>query len=375
MIGSSRTLAKRCAATVAVAIAVVTGSYTPTAAAHSGGVSYIDLLPSTDGWRARIDLPLPDAAVELELDANGDGVLRWGEIVAARPLIHTRLEKRLRMRAGSSGGCGLRDSAAPELVRRLSGAHLRIELRYACATPEDSAWELDAGRWLEEVPDHGLLVRIANSANPVSMLTSSSTSAMLDGAAQAGRWGTARRFFVLGIEHLITGYDHLAFLALLMIGVLRIAGNDARRILLSTAGIVTAFTVSHSVTLALAALELVRLPTRWVEVAIAASILVTAVAMLLRRSWSPDWRVASTVGLIHGLGFASLLGDLLDGRATALPLAAFNLGLEAAQLGLVLATLPVLLHLARWPAWSARVAPMFTILLAAGGGLWLWERV
>lgn len=343
--------------------------------AHSGGVSYVDLTPADGVWQAQIDLPLPDAAVELELDADGDGALRWAEVVAANARIHDRLARRLQVGTDPARPCTAREPLPLELVRRASGTHLRVQLHYDCAASPGTPTRLDAGAWLVEVPDHGLLVRAGKGPAAVAMLKTGTATLDLpvDGASHGG--AAARRFLTLGIEHLITGYDHLAFLALLLIGVLRGADANPRRILRDTAVIITTFTIAHSVTLALAALEVLRLPAKWVEAAIAASILLTAVAMLLRREWKPDWRVAGAVGLVHGLGFASLLGELLDGRASALPLAAFNLGLEAAQLGLVLATLPLLMRLGRWPAWQARLAPAFTVLLAAGGGLWLWERV
>jgi hypothetical protein len=343
--------------------------------AHSGGVSYVDVTRAAGTWHARIDLPLPDVAAELELDADGDGALRWAEVVAAQPQIQASLAHRLRLRHGSSDTCPASASTAPQLVRRASGTHLRIELHYDCTAVAGASKQLDAGPWFAEVPDHGLLVRVGGDSRQVAMLTVDTASLTLTDSANAQWWPTARRFLSLGIEHLITGYDHLAFLALLLLGALRRAGGEPRRVLLDTAGIVTAFTVAHSLTLALAALEVVSLPTRLVEAAIAASILITAVAMALRNSWTPDWRVAFGVGLVHGLGFASLLGDLLDGRTSALPLAAFNVGLEVAQLALVVGALPILLRLARWPAWQPRVAPVLTWLLAASGGLWLWERV
>lgn len=346
-----------------------------TAHSHSGGISYVDLDQIQHGWQARIDLPLPDVAVELELDVDGDGALRWSEVLAAQPRILARLAQRMRLQQESSHSCAARSDAPVELVRRASGTHLRIAMRYDCGTAADATLRLDAGPWFAEVPDHGLLVHRGGDERQVAMLKADAAVLLLGDPAGASTWATAQQFLVLGIEHLLTGYDHLAFLALLLIGVMRSAGADPRRVLTSTAGIVTAFTVAHSVTLALAALGVVRVPSQWVEAAIAASILVTAATMALRAGWSPDWRVAFGVGLVHGLGFASLLGELLDGRASVLPLAAFNVGLEVAQLGLVVALLPILLRVARWPTWQLRLAPAVTWLLTFSGGLWLWERL
>jgi HupE / UreJ protein len=182
-------------------------------------------------------------------------------------------------------------------------------------------------------------------------------------------------FFLLGIEHLVTGYDHLAFLALLLLGTASARGSrwDAARV-------VTAFTLAHSITLALAVGGWVRVPTAPVEATIAASIVATAGllvwAVLRRRPGAAGhWGLAFGFGLVHGLGFASVLVELLPGGSLAGALLAFNLGLETAQIALVLLALPALLWLARRPA----LARPTTAVLAAGIGLlgcsWLAERL
>jgi hypothetical protein len=346
-----------------------------TAHGHSGGVSYVELERTQDGWRSSIDLPLPDAAVELDLDADGDGALRWSEVLSAQNRVTSRIAERMRLQSDAAHDCAARTVAPLELMRRASGTHLRIQLHYICGASAVPGLHVDAGAWFAEVPDHGLLVHRGGSERQIAMLKADNATLALDDTGRMGGASTARQFLVLGVEHLLTGYDHLAFLALLLIGVLRSAGAEPGAVLLGTAGIVTAFTVAHSLTLALAALGIVQIPGPWVEAAIAASILATAATMALRRDWRPNWRVAFGVGLVHGLGFASLLGELLDGRASVVPLAAFNLGLEIAQLGLVVATLPILTRLARWPAWEPRLAPTVAWLLAASGGVWLWERL
>jgi hypothetical protein len=350
--------------------------YAATAHGHSGGISYVELESTRNGWRSSIDLPLPDAAVELDLDADRDGALRWSEVVSAQNRITNRIAERMRLQSGTAHDCAARIEAPLELMRRASGTHLRIHLHYTCNAGAVSGLHVDASAWFAEVPDHGLLLHRGGGGRQIAMLKAdNATLSLEDAGGTTDAVSTARQFLVLGVEHLLTGYDHLAFLALLLIGVLRSAGANRRALLLATATIVTAFTVAHSLSLALAALGVVRIPGPWVEAAIAASILATAATMALRRDWRPDWRVAFGVGLVHGLGFASLLGELLDGRASVVPLAAFNLGLELAQLGLVLAVLPVLTRLARWPTWEPRLAPVFTWLLAAGGGVWLWQRL
>jgi len=176
------------------------------------------------------------------------------------------------------------------------------------------------------------------------------------------------RFLLLGIEHIFTGYDHLAFL----VGLLLLGGS-----LRAMVGIVTAFTVAHSITLALAALDLLAPSPRVIEPAIAASILFVGAENLwaLRRGKSESalrhrWVLTFAFGLVHGFGFAAVLrGMHLPRAALASGLLSFNLGVEVGQVCIVLVALPLLGRLRRWrpfaPAASACVAALGGLLFVA----------
>ena len=166
-------------------------------------------------------------------------------------------------------------------------------------------------------------------------------------------------FFVLGIEHILTGYDHLLFLLALM---LRGGG------LWSLLKIVTAFTVAHSITLALAALDVIVLPSVLVEAVIALSIAYVALENLLPRyAVSRRWAVSFLFGLVHGFGFSSVLREIgLPKENLLLSLLNFNLGVEAGQLTVVLLVVPVLMRL-KSRAWEPRmVATISGVILAVG---------
>lgn len=159
--------------------------------------------------------------------------------------------------------------------------------------------------------------------------------------------GGALSFLALGVEHILTGWDHLLFLLALML----CGGN-----LWSLFKIVTAFTLAHSITLALAALDVVNLPSRWVEAAIAASIAyVAAENLFLGGRISRRWMVSFVFGLVHGFGFSAALRELdLNRSGLVLSLLNFNLGVEAGQALVVAVTVPFLLKLRR-TAWEPRV--------------------
>jgi hypothetical protein len=136
-------------------------------------------------------------------------------------------------------------------------------------------------------------------------------------------------FLRLGIEHILIGIDHIAFLLALIVAAPRIR---------SVVAVVTAFTVAHSITLALAALQIVSVPARVTESVIALSIVVVAVDNLVRRKPHGNVLVAFAFGLVHGLGFASVLADLMSaGASRTVALIGFNLGVEIGQLGVVVA--------------------------------------
>ncbi|HTS53486.1 MAG TPA: HupE/UreJ family protein [Burkholderiales bacterium] len=171
-------------------------------------------------------------------------------------------------------------------------------------------------------------------------------------------------FFLLGIEHILTGYDHLLFLLAL---ILR-GGN-----IWSLLKIITAFTVAHSITLALAALNIVTLPERLVEATIALSIAyVAAENLFMRHSVSHRWAVAFVFGLMHGFGFSNVLRELgLPKEGLVWALLNFNLGVEAGQAIAVVVAVPVLMWLRRF-RWEPRaVGAVSAVVLVVGLALFV----
>jgi hypothetical protein len=173
-------------------------------------------------------------------------------------------------------------------------------------------------------------------------------------------------FFRLGVEHILTGYGHLLFLAALLA-----RGGPVWSLL----KIVTAFTVAHSLTLALAVLGTLTVSPRLVEPAIAASIAYVALENVFRQAPSRRWLVTFGFGLVHGLAFASGLGPLtLPPWNLARALAGFNLGVEAGQGLVVVGAVPVLLWL-RSRSWEPQMVRVASLTLAAVGVIWLVERL
>jgi hydrogenase/urease accessory protein HupE len=169
----------------------------------------------------------------------------------------------------------------------------------------------------------------------------------------------AGSFFALGVEHILIGFDHLLFLLALVL-------RGGR--LWSLLKIVTAFTIAHSITLALAALDVVNLPSRLVEATIALSIAyVAAENLFLRQTVSHRWAVSFLFGLVHGFGFSSVLRELgLPTEGLVWSLLSFNLGVEAGQALAVAVALPLLLALRR-TRWDARVTATVSVVVLVVG--------
>ena len=212
-------------------------------------------------------------------------------------------------------------------------------------------------------PDGAVLVERMLDAGSDEVATDISA---VGGAASS----SAVRFLLLGIEHILTGYDHLLFLAGVLV-VLRTWRDVVQTI--------TAFTVAHSVTLALATTGLLLVPGRIVEPLIAASIVYVGLENLMRPVQGSRWKVTFGFGLVHGLGFATVLRDLGVGAngngAVALPLASFNAGVEIGQMAVALLLVPVFWWLGTRPISRIRFAAAWSVLVIAAGSYWLVERI
>jgi hydrogenase/urease accessory protein HupE len=185
-------------------------------------------------------------------------------------------------------------------------------------------------------PDARQVVLIGPGSNAAQdLLDASRTEIPLTAARAPGVVHVIGRYIEAGITHIFLGYDHVAFIAAVVLW--------ARRFW-PVVKVVTAFTIAHSITLSLAALDVVRIPSAVIEPAIAASIVYVAAENFLSRDVGKRWRVTFAFGLIHGFGFASALQELGLPRNALVPaLASFNIGVEIGQVAIVCLIIPALL--------------------------------
>ncbi|MDA2924087.1 HupE/UreJ family protein, partial [Acidobacteria bacterium AH-259-L09] len=174
------------------------------------------------------------------------------------------------------------------------------------------------------------------------------------------------RFVKLGIEHIFTGYDHLAFL----LGLILLGGSIRRLI-----AIVSSFTVAHSVTLTLATLDVVVLPTRFVESAIALSICYIALENIFVREINGRWKITFFFGLIHGFGFSNILRAMqLPRKGLVTSLFSFNAGVEIGQVVIITLLCPLIFFVARH-SWHKAVVTVTSALIGGLGLMWFLERM
>ncbi|MGH8131030.1 MAG: HupE/UreJ family protein [Steroidobacteraceae bacterium] len=349
------------------------------AQAHANGASYLRI--AADGQGNRIgaiwDIVAADLELPLELDTDGDGVLTASEIQSRRPAIIRFATDRLGIRRGDDD-CRL-SVGKLAVARRQSENFLRLEFDGLCPRygPLDVSTNLFFGS-----PGYSALldVRTPNGQFPAML---SMGGPRWTEPAVAALSGTLLRFLREGFRHVLIGYDHLAFLLLLLLpSVLRrsksgwSAATSGRVVVLDLLKIVTAFTIAHSVTLGLATTGAVQVPVQPIEVAIAGSIVIAGVLNLFPAASCWRLRLAFGFGFVHGFGFANALQEIgADGARLAPMLAGFNLGVEFAQLSIVSLALPVLWLLSRTSRYASRLMPALSLATALSGAVWFAGRL
>ena len=356
------------------------------AQAHKPSDSYLTLAADGAVLTGRWDIALRDLDLALGLDADGDGNITWGEVRSRHADIASLAQAHLVLRADGQP-CSL--AVGPQQVdEHTDGAYSVLPLTATCPR---APVVLDIGYTLfaDLDPQHrGLLSLAANGATRAAILGPQAPQQAF-ALAEVNRWRQFVDYFADGVWHIWIGFDHILFLLSLLLPAVGAwaarAGAGARatwqpvprlRVAVwEVLRIVTAFTVAHSITLSLATLGWVDLPSRLVEATIAASVVLAALNNVWPFFQGRRWMVAFGFGLIHGFGFASVLADLgLPRDALLLALVGFNLGVEAGQLAIVAAFLPLAFALRRSVFYRRVVLWGGSLAIAAIAAAWFIER-
>jgi len=348
------------------------------ASAHQSSATYARLGATSDPARVRYEILIAARDLYEALGLTADREATAAEIAAGATRLGAYLDERVTFEAdGQPCRAGQVAVEAVQQSRRFARAAFDVTCPAAIrelAMDYDLFFDLD--------PRHIGFVAVADQT---SRLTAPDHTRLVWQVATGGPSGLIG-FIESGVEHIVYGLDHILFLvSLLLMAVIKRAGpgqteaivRPAREAFAYAAAIVTSFTVAHSITLIGAALGWFDLPSRLVESVIAASILFVAVDNAVRLDPPRRYLITFAFGLVHGLGFASLLRPLLPPEDAVPPLLAFNLGVELGQLGLVLLCLPLLYALVRATSarrYRRRVLPGAAAVLGCIAFIWLIER-
>jgi len=348
------------------------------ALAHKPSDSYLAISVEGTDVKGQWDIALRDLDFAIGLDDDGNGDITWGEVKAHRNDIAAYSLARLKLR---SGGADCPVHATEFLADDHSdGAYSVMRFEGTCGAESDSI-EIGYSLFADIDPQHKGLLRLEHGGGTRTGIFSPERAVQ---TFELERISALTQFFDYareGVWHIWIGYDHILFLlSLLLPAVLAWSGRWQAVDRFAPAfwdvfKIVTSFTVAHSITLSLAALGVVSLPSRLVESAIATSVVLAALNNVIPLVHGRRWMVAFFFGLIHGFGFASVLRDLgLPQNALLIALVGFNLGVEGGQLAIVSAFLPVA-YLLR-ATWFYRrvvfIGGSLAIVIVAG--IWLVER-
>jgi len=352
----------------------------PAAEAHKAADSHLRLSRDASGdWRADWLIGLRDLELLVGLDRNADARITWGEVRGARDRIIAATRPLIALRAATSA-CEIGFGALS--IETLSdGAYAEMPLSIAC--PQQAGpTQLDYALMFDLDAGHRGLVSVDDGAGHTRVEVLSPERRQLALTDEApGLGATALQFIDEGIWHIWTGYDHLLFLAALIVPIVLGARRgdsppSLRTAALAIARVVTAFTLAHSLTLLISSLTQVRLPSAPVEAIIALSVALAGANIAFPMFRESSWRIAFAFGLVHGLGFASVFDDLaVAGPLRLLALISFNLGVEIGQLAVVLLGLLPMMLLARVPRLGAATRELSALGISLAGTYWAFERL
>jgi hypothetical protein len=348
------------------------------ALAHATGVSYLHIdATGEETVTATWDIAAADLELPLAIDSNADGEFSADEVSTSGTAISRFALERLAVGRGGVD-CSLSPHGLTTTVRS-NQTYVSLAIEGKCRTTGNL--NVESNLFFGSV-GYSLLIDAQTPHGNFDAALTMASHAWTEPPVSTW-YGTLSEFLVDGIWHVAIGYDHIAFVLLLLLpSVLHgsrtgwKAATSLRQVAADLGRIVTAFTVAHSITLALAATGTVNVPGKPIEVAIAGSIVIAGLLNLFPAGASWRLRLAFGFGLVHGFGFANALRESGAGETRLLPmLAGFNLGVEVAQLTIVALTLPVLWRLSRGPGYAKSLLPALSVATAVTGAIWFANRL
>lgn len=360
----------------ALLVAVAVGSY---AHAHKPSDSYLRVDETTARFAAEWDIALRDLELLVGLDADQDGQITWGELKAQREAVAAHALSRLSI---ETNGEPLELRVDDLKVTHHSDGAYAVLLLESDEFDGPKALDLRYRLLFDVDPTHrGLVLRRDSESQQTHVLSRGDARVALS-EPPPSLWVSLIDYVGEGVWHIWIGYDHILFLISLLLPAVLVREEDRwapaesfRPTFHQVLKIVTVFTLAHSVTLWLAVMEYVALPSRLVESVIALSIVLTALNNLRPVLPISGAGFAFGFGLVHGFGFANVLTDLgLSEGSLAVALFGFNVGVELGQLAIVVAFLPIAYALRKSAFYKWGVLIAGSLLIALLAAIWFYER-
>jgi len=377
----------------------------PNAYAHQSSDSFLTLNIADQDVSGQLAVSVRDLDLLAGLDLNQDGLVTWGEIRTQEQVLQSLILTNVSITA-QHAQCKI--SLSPILTDHYNdGAYLLFPLQTRCDAAIGNTITVSYHLLFDIDAQHRGLLKLTNGANSLSAVfrpeerqraftIDAGADAILDNYSDPGQktsgginvnlWQFSTQlwdFILYGIWHIWIGIDHILFLLTLLLPAVLVwhqgrwqgvpHWRDASR---DTVKIVTAFTVAHSITLCLATTGLIVFPTQWVEVAIAASVIITAANNVYPFLKISRWLLTFVFGLIHGLGFAAVLSELSLGTTGLFTsLLGFNIGVEIGQLVIVAIWFPIAYWLRTTFVYRQLIYKLGSSVIVIIASFWLYQRI
>ena len=350
--------------------------------AHTPSSSYLFINEIDSTINLRWDIALRDLEYVMGLDTDQNQQITWQELKEKQQAINAYALSHLSIKQGEQG-CQLTSSTL-QVVEHADGSYAVLNLDPICtAKTQGESLTINYSLLFDEDANHRGVVLDQRTSRTQSYIASIDQPQLTIESHKRSPLINFATFVKQGVWHILIGYDHILFIITLMLpAVLRYRHKQWQAVdafkpaMLSLLKVVTAFTVAHSITLSLATLNIIALPARSVESAIALSVVLVAINNLKPLFTHARWGMAFIFGLIHGFGFASVLGDLnLDNGSLVWSLLGFNIGVEIGQALILGVLFPVAYYLRKTRVYRTAILQGGSVIISVLASFWLVQRL
>ncbi len=363
--------------------------------AHQFSTAHAKLEPSGENeYQGYVALSLEDLQLTLAIDPDNDGKLKWQEVIDSMPVIHSYLTNHITVwqssenRITENNGtpkitCLTEWSDSSELSELYGELLLHIPVTITCPTNTEAISKLNFkySAFFDALNDHKLLLTWLYNNNENYFIIDSNQRQVDLNFTSASVLDTISFYLYQGVIHIWLGLDHVLFVLALILPFAWLWFRRGRfsstksLVLRDLIILITSFTLAHSITLTLTALNLLSIPSQWAEIGIAISVAFTAINIITQ--WVQKLGVITFLfGLLHGMGFAGALSELgLSQSHKISSIVAFNLGVEIGQVAIIFLLYPMLSRLRKTRTLQYTLVPTLAVLIALMGGYWIVERI